>query len=66
LICSIGFAPRLGCPGRYKLYAWESVDIEAAFYDAEFRKPFESKAQTVDVEEKQKATVQLELIPKVE
>ena len=53
-------------PGHYQLYAWEGVDIDAAMYDADFRKPFESKAQTVDVEEKQKATAQLQLIPTVE
>jgi hypothetical protein len=35
-------------------------------YDAEFRKPFESKGQAVEVGEKQKATAQLQLIPRVE
>jgi hypothetical protein len=42
------------------------VDPNAAMYDAEFRKPFESKGQTVEVGEKQKATAQLQLIPRVE
>jgi hypothetical protein len=60
------FAFRSLRPGRYKIYAWESVDINAAMYDTEFRKPFESKGQTVGVEEKQRASVQLQLIPKVE
>lgn len=53
-------------PGRYQLFAWEAVDLNAAMFSAEFRKPFENKAQTVDLEEKQKSTVQLQLIPKVE
>jgi hypothetical protein len=35
-------------------------------YDAEFRKPFEGKGQTVEVAEKQKTTAQLILIPKIE
>jgi hypothetical protein len=60
------FAFPLVAPGRYKLFAWEHVDANAAMYDAEFRKPFEGKGQTVDVAEKQKSTVQLELIPSAE
>ena len=54
-------------PERYQLFAWEDgEDAGTAIFDAEFRKPFESKAQTVEVQEKQKATAQLQLIPKVE
>jgi uncharacterized protein (DUF2141 family) len=53
-------------PGRYKLFAWEDADENAALYDAEFRKPFEGKSQSVDIAEKQKATVQLKVIPKTE
>jgi hypothetical protein len=60
------FAFPVVAPGRYKLFAWEDVDPNAAMYDAEFRKPFEGKGQTVEVIEKQKATVQLQLIPRVE
>jgi len=60
------FAFPVVAPGRYKVYAWEDVDQNAALYDAEFRKPFDNKAQIVDVDEKQKATVHLQLIPKVE
>jgi hypothetical protein len=60
------FAFPVVAPGRYKLYAWEDVDENAALYDAAFRKPFDNQAQTVDVDEKQKATAQLHLIPKVE
>jgi hypothetical protein len=60
------FAFPVLAPGSYKLFAWEQVDMNAAMYDREFRKPFEAKAQSVEVEEKQKATVQLQLIPKVE
>jgi len=54
-------------PGRYKLFAWEDADdANAAVYDGAFRQPFESKAQTVEVAEKQKAAAQLQSIPKVE
>jgi uncharacterized protein (DUF2141 family) len=53
-------------PGRYKLFAWEDADVNAAMYDPEFRKPFEGKGETVDVAEKQKATVQLKAIPSAE
>jgi hypothetical protein len=54
-------------PGRYQLFAWEDADdANAAIYDGAFRKPFESKAQTADVAEKQKVTAQLQSIPKVE
>ena len=55
-------------PGNYQLFAWEQVDMKAAMYDPEFRQPFEGKAQTVEVEveAKQKASVQLQLIPEVE
>jgi len=60
------FAFPVVAPGRYKVFAWEDVDPNAAMYDAEFRKPFESKGQTVEVGEKQKATAQLQLIPRVE
>lgn len=51
-------------PGLYKLFAWEDADVNAALYDAEFRKPFEGKGQSVDVAEKQKTTVQLKVISK--
>ena len=60
------FAFPVIAPGKYKLFAWEAVDTNAAMFDPEFRKPFESKGQTVEVEERQKATVQLQLIPRVE
>jgi hypothetical protein len=60
------FAFTVLAPGRYKVFAWEDVDPNAAMYDAEFRKPFESKGQTVEVGEKQKATAQLQLIPRIE
>jgi hypothetical protein len=51
-------------PGRYKLFAWEEADPGDALYDPEFRKPFEGKGETVDIAEKQKATVQLKVIPR--
>jgi hypothetical protein len=53
-------------PGRYKLFAWEDADVDAAMYDSEFRKPFEGKGETVDLAEKQNATVQLKAIPSAE
>jgi hypothetical protein len=53
-------------PGRYKVFAWEDADVDAVLYDPEFRKPFEGKGETVDVAEKQKATVQLKAIPGAE
>jgi hypothetical protein len=53
-------------PGKYKVFAWEDVDTSEAMFDAEFRKPFEGKGQAVSVDEKQKISVQLQLIPKVE
>jgi hypothetical protein len=54
-------------PGRYQHSVWEDgEDAGAAIFDSEFRKPFESKAQTVEVEEKKKATAQLQPISKVE
>jgi hypothetical protein len=53
-------------PGRYKLFAWEDADVNAVLYDPEFRKPFEGKGETVEVAEKQKATVQLKAIPNAE
>ena len=53
-------------PGRYKVFAWEDADVNRALYDPEFRKLFEGKGETVDVAEKQKATVQLKAIPGAE
>ncbi|HLK67291.1 MAG TPA: carboxypeptidase-like regulatory domain-containing protein [Bryobacteraceae bacterium] len=50
-------------PGRYKLFAWEDADPNQAMYDAEFRKPYEAKGETVEVAENQKVTVQLKPIP---
>ena len=46
-------------PGKYRLFAWEDADINQALYDAEFRKPFESRGETVDLAAKQKATALL-------
>jgi hypothetical protein len=51
-------------PGRYKLFAWEGVDVAQALYDAEFRKPFEDQGQTVELAEKAKVTAQLKVIAK--
>jgi hypothetical protein len=46
-------------PGRYKIFAWEDVDTNRVLYDAEFRKPYESKGLMVDLAPKQKETVQM-------
>lgn len=48
-------------PGDYKLFAWEEVDGNA-WMDPEFRRPFESLAQTVQVRGTLTPTVTLRLI----
>jgi hypothetical protein len=48
-------------PGDYKLFAWEEIDGNA-WMDAEFRRPFESLAQTVQVRGTLTPTVSLRVI----
>lgn len=51
-------------PGKYHLFAWEStVDTNAVRWDADFRKPYESKAASLDISEGDKQTVTLKRIP---
>lgn len=45
-------------PGDYKLYSWEQVEPNA-WEDPDFLKPFESKAQTLSVEEADAKSVDL-------
>jgi hypothetical protein len=48
-------------PGEYVLMAWEEVDNGAA-EDPEYRKPYESKAVAVKIDEKGASTASLEVI----
>lgn len=49
-------------PGHYRAYAWESVSGDA-YKDPDFLKPFESDAESLDVSENDRKSVQLKLIP---
>jgi len=49
-------------PGDYKLYAWDHVDTNAALYDPDFLRPYESLAQSVQIAASGKQSVQLKLI----
>ena len=49
-------------PGSYKLFAWEAVDINELMYNPDFLKPFDSQAQSVEISEGSKESVQLKLI----
>ncbi|HYL10028.1 MAG TPA: carboxypeptidase-like regulatory domain-containing protein [Candidatus Acidoferrales bacterium] len=49
-------------PGEYKLFSWEEVE-PGAWFDLDFLKPYESKGETVRVEEGGHASVDLKLIP---
>jgi hypothetical protein len=48
-------------PGKYRVYAWEQVESNA-WMNAEFRKPFETSAGTVDLTDTGTASVVLNLI----
>ncbi len=48
-------------PGRYKLFAWESIE-PGAYLDGEFMKPFEKRAEALLVEENARPKVNLHLI----
>jgi hypothetical protein len=56
------FALRDLVPGRYKVFAWEDLDQEAAL-DPELRQHFESKATAVTLAENGRETVELKAIP---
>ena len=49
-------------PGDYKLLAWEDV-VSGAWYDPEFLKPLEGKAEAVTVKENDRTNVTLKAIP---
>lgn len=50
-------------PGTYKLFSWEEVE-QGAWFDPDFLKPYESKGETVRVEENGHVSVDLKLIPR--
>src|ERR1022692_3509397 len=49
-------------PGSYKLFAWEAVDINELMYNPDFLKPHDSQAQSIEISEGSKESVQLKLI----
>jgi hypothetical protein len=49
-------------PGSYKLFAWEAVDINQVMYDPDFVTSFLAQAQSVEISEGSKGSVQLKLI----
>lgn len=49
-------------PGEYKLFAWEQVEPDA-YQDPDFLKPFESRGETVSVDENSHENKQLTIIP---
>lgn len=49
-------------PGSYKLFAWEDVDTNQVMYDPDFLKPFDAQAQSIEISEGSKESVQLKLI----
>jgi hypothetical protein len=48
-------------PGEYKLYAWDEIE-DGAYMDPEFMKPFESKGESVSVQESSQLSEHLTLI----
>lgn len=51
-------------PGEYKLFAWAQIEW-GQYMDPDFLKPYESKGETVKLEENGKETKQLTVIPAV-
>ncbi len=49
-------------PGHYKAFAWEKMSGDA-YRDPDFLRPFEADAESVDVSENDRTSVQLKLIP---
>ena len=49
-------------PGSYKLFAWEDADPNQVMYDPDFLKPFDSQAQSIEISEGSRKSVQLKLI----
>jgi hypothetical protein len=52
-------------PGRYKLFAWESIPT-FAWMDPDVLKPVESKGKAIEIQESSKDTVDLRALPAVE
>jgi hypothetical protein len=52
-------------PGRYKLFAWESIPT-FAWMDPDVLKPVESKGKAIEIQEGSKDTVDLRALPAVE
>ena len=53
-------------PGDYKLFAFDEADPNQIMYDPDFLKPFEGKAESVEIAESAQKTVQLKLIKQPE
>jgi len=49
-------------PGDYRIFAFEDIEY-SAWLDAEYLKPFESRAEKVPIREGPAQTVQVTLIP---
>jgi hypothetical protein len=49
-------------PGEYMLFAWEDVE-QGAYQDPDFRKPFESRAETVKIDAGGQQKVQVKAVP---
>ena len=52
-------------PGDYTLFAWESVDGEA-YYNSEFLRSYEGQGRALHVSERDRASVQLKVVPSTE
>jgi hypothetical protein len=48
-------------PGHYQAFAWEKAD-EDSYGDPDFRKPFESMAESFDIAGNEQKSVQLKMI----
>ncbi len=49
-------------PGGYKLLAWEDIET-GTFYDPEFLKKYESKAESLSLKPSDRRTIQVKAIP---
>jgi protocatechuate 3,4-dioxygenase beta subunit len=56
------FKIRGAAPGTYKVFAWEDVDNEA-WFDPDFMKNYESQGTSVSVNEWDRSTLSLRVIP---
>jgi hypothetical protein len=51
-------------PGSYRLYAWETVNVNAVMYDPDFVKPFEGQGRSLQIGEGARENVSLKQIGK--